>query len=96
MSRFSNLPRSRPYKLGLPGAGSVRTVKRKSKLGSYHHPPSKVAVPPARLVGPVADIPVVVMIEVPVVWEVSPRGGFVAVALGAAGLVGLVGPGLVL
>ena len=36
------------------------------------------------------------MVEVPVVWEVSPRGGFVAVALGAAGSVGLVGLGLVL
>ena len=37
----------------------------------------------------------VVMIEVPVVWEVPPRGGFVTVALGAAGFVGLVGLGLV-
>ena len=35
------------------------------------------------------------MVEVPVVWEIPPRGGFVAVALGAAGFVGLVGLGLV-
>ena len=38
----------------------------------------------------------VVVVEVPVVWEVSPRGGFVAVALDAAGFVGFVGLGLVL
>ena len=38
----------------------------------------------------------VVVVEVPVVWEVPPRGGLVAVALGAAGLIGFVGFGLVL
>ena len=35
------------------------------------------------------------MVEVPVVWEIPPRGGPVAVALGAAGFVGFVGLGLV-
>ncbi len=38
----------------------------------------------------------VVMVKVPVVWEIPPRGGSVAVALGAAGFVGLVGLGLIL
>ncbi len=36
------------------------------------------------------------MVEIPVVWEVPPRGGFVTVALGAAGFVGFVGFRLVL
>ena len=35
------------------------------------------------------------MVEVPVVWEVSPRGGSVAIASGAACFIGLVGLGLV-
>ena len=38
----------------------------------------------------------VIVVEVPVVWEVSPRGGFVVVAAGAACFVGFVGFGLVL
>ncbi len=38
----------------------------------------------------------IVVVEVPVVWEVSPRRGLVAVALGVAGFVSLVGFGLVL
>jgi len=38
---------------------------------------------------------VVVVVEVPVIWEVSPRGGSVAVTSGAAGFVGFVGLGLV-
>src|SRR6266403_1057717 len=66
------------------------------KTGSYHHPSSKVAVPPARSVDPVADVPIVVTIEVPLVREIPPRGGLVTVALGAAGFVGFVGSGLVL
>ena len=37
----------------------------------------------------------VVVVEVPVIWEVPPRWGFVAVTAGAAGFVGLVGFGLV-
>ena len=36
------------------------------------------------------------MVEVPVVWEVPPRRGLVAVALGAVGFVGFVGLSLVL
>ncbi len=38
----------------------------------------------------------VIVVEIPFVWEIPPRGGFVAVALGAACLVGFVGFGLVL
>ena len=38
----------------------------------------------------------VVVVEVPVVWEIPPRGGLVTVALGATCLVGFVGFGLVL
>ena len=37
----------------------------------------------------------VVVVEVPFVREVSPRGGFVAVMVGVACFVGLVGLGLV-
>ena len=37
----------------------------------------------------------VVVVEVPVVWEVPPGGGGVAVALGTVRFVGLVGFGLV-
>ena len=35
------------------------------------------------------------MVEVPVVWEILPGGGLVAVAAGAVGFIGLVGLGLV-
>ncbi len=35
------------------------------------------------------------MVKVPVVWEVSPRGGSVTIASGAACFIGLVGLGLV-
>jgi len=38
---------------------------------------------------------VVVVVEVPVVWEVPPRGGSVVITSGAAHFVGLVGLGLV-
>ncbi len=38
----------------------------------------------------------VVVVEVPVVWEIPPGWGFVVVTAGAAGFVGLVGFGLVL
>ncbi len=48
------------------------------------------------LVGPVVHVPVVILVEIPVVWEVPPSGGLVAVALGAAGFVGFVGLSLVL
>ncbi len=37
----------------------------------------------------------VVVVEVPVVWEVPPRGGLVAVALGATRFLVFVGLGLV-
>ncbi len=47
------------------------------------------------LVGARVDVPVVIVIEVPVIWEVLPRWGLVAVVAGMAGLVGLVGLGLV-
>ncbi len=46
-------------------------------------------------VGPWVDIPVVVVVEVPVVWEILPGWGLVAVVAGTAGLVGLVGLGLI-
>ncbi len=38
----------------------------------------------------------VIVVEVPVIWEIPPREGSVAIALGAAGFVGLVGLGLIL
>ena len=47
-------------------------------------------------VGAWVDVPVVVMVEVPVVWEIFPGWGLVAVAVSVAGLVGLVGFGLIL
>ena len=47
------------------------------------------------LVGSGVYVPVVIVVEVPVVWEIPPRGGLVAVASGAACFVGLVGLGLV-
>ena len=37
----------------------------------------------------------VVVVEVPVVWEIPPRGGSVSIASGAACFVGFVGLGLV-
>ncbi len=37
----------------------------------------------------------VIVVEVPVVWEIPPRGGFVVVVLSASCLVGFVGFGLV-
>ena len=37
----------------------------------------------------------VVVVEVPVVWEIPPQGGFIAVASSAACLVGFIGFGLV-
>src|SRR6266478_4704422 len=46
-------------------------------------------------IGPLGHVPVVVVVEVPVVWEVVPGGGFVAVASGSACLLILVGFGLV-
>ena len=48
------------------------------------------------LVGSGVHVPVIVVVEVPLVWEVPPRGGLVTVALGATCLVGFVGFGLVL
>ena len=53
-------------------------------------------VPPVNLVSCRVDIPVVIVVKVPVIWEVSPRWGFVVVSAHATLLVGFVGLGLVL
>src|SRR6266436_2693453 len=66
-----------------------------SGVGTYHHPPPQAAVPPAHSVGPGVYVPVVVVVKVPVVWEVPPRGGLVVVALGATRFFVFVGLGLV-
>ena len=70
--------------------------KVKSKIGSCHRPLSKAAVPPAGSIGSMADVPIVVVVEVPLIGEILPRGGPVAVALGSACFFVFVGFGLVL
>src|SRR6266481_950319 len=47
------------------------------------------------LIGPGVYVPMVVVIEVPIIWEIPPRGGRVVVALGAVCLLVFVGLGLV-
>src|SRR6266403_2660894 len=59
-------------------------------------PPFQGRCSTSALVGPGVYVPVVVMVKVPVVWEVVPGRGLVAVAPGSACLLFFVGFSLVL